>query len=615
MKQSLNQAKILRTRLLALFTFLGIALIFVALFLIDSINEKKQLTTHLENIQRSANQILYYDEVLTNSARLYIFDQQHKWSERYEYAAQALDKTLAFSATLDPQIKDAITATSKVNEELIEIELIAFQLADQGKQKQAQAMLFGSYYEDLKKQYEGFVKQVLQQVKTQTITRIDEQNKLREQILIVLFILLSFSLVALLFYLFKHFKYTDGVIEQLMNSLKEQLEESQRTTIELEKANQSKNLFLANMSHELRTPMNGIYGVLQLLLDRPLDENSLQLLTSAVKSAKMLSVIVDDILDSTKLEANKLELEQIDFDLFELTAHIEDIFHRECLHKDVKFSLQVDVQNHYRTGDPYRIKQILLNLLNNAVKFTQHGEVCFSVYQQPNSNNLIFNVRDTGIGMDSNELACLFNSFEQADLSTTRKYGGTGLGMFIVKGLVDKMQGTITVKSKKMAGTQITCVLPLIVAEKCDTALLPEQGQKELLQGLRILVAEDNRVNQMVIKKMLEHVGCYVHIVSDGVEAVAHNLHNIDIVLLDIHMPNMDGIKACQLIKQKQQTIPIIAVTASVLKGDIEHYKTIGFDDVVKKPIEKTELYDKLSRMLELNQQIDKLHKGENLSA
>ncbi|MEW6990538.1 ATP-binding protein [Colwelliaceae bacterium 6441] len=372
-----------------------------------------------------------------------------------------------------------------------------------------------------------------------------------------------------------------------------------------EKANEAKSSFLANMSHEIRTPMNGIYGTLQLLKNEPLSLEGRNFIEIAEYSCKSLLTIINDILDFSKIEAGKLEIELVNFSVEKITHNISSEMLPVVNDKKIDFSVVNNVNHDNWVGDPVRIGQILINLLSNAIKFTKQGKVSLLLSEcvtDENQEALLIEVIDTGIGMDDEGLNKLFTRFVQADESTVRKFGGTGLGMSIVHSLVNMMKGTITAKSEINKGTSISVILPLSRAIADNTK---KAGKGSIIEtpdfsNKYILIAEDNRVNQTIIKANLAPTKAKLKIVPNGKEAVQEALNERpDIILMDIQMPVMDGICACQQILKQIDSLPIIALTANVMSGDITKYREVGFVEYIAKPFEVDDLFEKIKKHIE----------------
>ncbi len=347
------------------------------------------------------------------------------------------------------------------------------------------------------------------------------------------------------------------------------------------------------MSHEIRTPMNGIYGSLQLLRNEQLSNNGVELVGNAISSTKKLLTIVNEILDFSKIEAGQLQIECCEFNLSTILKEIEYEFSTLAQEKSLTFDVVVaDDLPSYWLGDQVRIKQILVNLLFNAIKFTEQGSVELNVKLNHYLKGISFTITDTGIGMNEVALAKLFHHFTQADSSTTRKYGGTGLGMAISQNLTNLMDGEISVKSKEHVGTSFMVNLPMVKVDKLSVEQEINSAAEVInapdLQDKIILVAEDNRINQMVVKKMLELTKAKVYLAQNGIEAIKlYQQEQPDIILMDIQMPELDGVGACQNIRALGSKVPIIALTANVMKDEVSQYLSSGFNAHIAKPIDQ----------------------------
>ena len=358
----------------------------------------------------------------------------------------------------------------------------------------------------------------------------------------------------------------------------------------------AKEDFLSNMSHEIRTPMNGVYGTLQLLNQQKQSKEGQQLLDSALFSAKSLLTIVNDILDFSKIEAGKIQLDNAEFNLVRLAESVVSDFYPTAVDKGLNLSCIIPKKMPKTwLGDPVRIKQVLTNLVSNAVKFTEEGSVTLTLKQQ--KDGIHFVVSDTGIGMSPDALSRIFDRFEQADKTTTRKYGGTGLGMSITTSLVDMMGGEVVVDSIENEGSKFTVTLPITVCE--EKAVIPTTDKAydvtscPKIPGKKILVAEDNMVNMMIVSKMLKETEATIIKAGNGAEAIEMaQEHYPDLILMDIQMPVLDGINACEVIRKTDFDKPIISFTANALSHEVEKYLSGGFDGHLSKPIEIENLYD-----------------------
>ncbi|WP_286271300.1 CHASE domain-containing protein [Thalassotalea hakodatensis] len=387
-----------------------------------------------------------------------------------------------------------------------------------------------------------------------------------------------------------------GIAYDLTETLQHE-HELKEAKIKAEQASIAKSEFLANMSHELRTPLNGVYGTIQLLKEQDFDANNKKLISTAYHSTKSLITIINDILDFSKIEAGKLELENEVFKLPVLMEQLNSELSLLLQGKNINLSFDNQVQDECWLGDIVRIRQILINLISNAIKFTEKGSVSITASAEKH-NGVLFTIKDTGIGIDQQTLKRLFNRFEQADSSTTRRFGGTGLGFPISDKLVKLMKGSIDVESEINKGTTIAVALPLtaVTGDKSTTVTLdtlyPDMHDKT------ILIAEDNKINQLVISKMMKPTNANIVMANDGVDAI--NKFHIcapDFIFMDIQMPEMDGLTACKKIKAEAPEQPIIALTANALKSEQDLYRQY-FDGYLSKPLEKDKLIKELNRLL-----------------
>jgi PAS domain S-box-containing protein len=373
-------------------------------------------------------------------------------------------------------------------------------------------------------------------------------------------------------------------------------------------ANQAKSEFLANMSHEIRTPMNGVIGMTELMLDTPLTHMQREYAQTIRDSGAALLVIINDILDFSKVEAGKLELEHIPFDMHELVSDVAKVVSIPADGKGVAVSAHVDARlTDALQGDPGRLRQILVNLGGNAVKFTEAGQVSIDVQLMERREQQVVlrvAVRDTGIGIPQQRLAQLFKPFMQVDASTTRKFGGTGLGLSITRRLVELMGGEMGVESALGKGSIFWFTLRLLIAETqwhATTTLPPPQLNPRARRHL-ILVAEDNVVNQKVALATLSKLGYAAEVVGSGIDAVTQwRSGRFDLILMDCQMPQLDGYQATREIRRLEangQHIPILALTAHAMKGAETECADAGMDGHLTKPLDRKELHTTLTRFL-----------------
>jgi signal transduction histidine kinase/ActR/RegA family two-component response regulator len=374
-----------------------------------------------------------------------------------------------------------------------------------------------------------------------------------------------------------------------------------------ESAVRARELFLANMSHEIRTPMNAILGMSQLLAKTPLASDQDSYRQAITTSAEHLLVIINDILDLSKLEAGKMALEEVGFTPRHLLAEVEQTLHYKAVEKGLTLTTKVaDALPAVLIGDPYRIRQVLLNLAGNAIKFTETGCVtvtCDLVSTTADGHAAVeFRVADTGIGIEPEFVRSLFQEFSQEDSSVTRKYGGTGLGLSISRNLVQLMGCDVEAESVKGKGTVMRFVLTLPVGEAADLvpkdALPPNGRLLPDLRAKRVLLVEDNRFNRQIAKTFLDQAFVEVTEAENGAVAVElAQTQPFDLVLMDIQMPVMDGYAATALLRQQLGlAVPIVALTANAIKGEREKCLAAGMDDYLTKPFKEDELLRKVSR-------------------
>ena len=420
----------------------------------------------------------------------------------------------------------------------------------------------------------------------------------------------------------KGFKIENGVITQLLGiatdvtSHKEYEKEISLQKTNALRAASAKSEFLSNMSHEIRTPMNAIIGLTNILLDnKEFEGQNLENLNSIKYSAENLLIIINDILDLSKIESGKLNFESLNFSLHDKMDVFYKIMEFKASDKGLDFSVNIDEKiPKFLIGDPYRLNQILINVAGNAIKFTDTGSVSVDISCANHSNKngvLKFAIKDTGIGIPKNALKKIFESYSQAYTNTTRLFGGTGLGLTITKKLVEHQKGSISVKSELGVGSEFTIYLPFMLGKEIVKTTDESIKQNvDIVKGMHVLIAEDNKVNQLVLKLVLKGWGCKFDIANNGEEAVeSFSKNKYDIVLMDLQMPILNGYQATEGIREIEQNnnsknpIYIVALTADAFPETKQNVLIKGFNDFLAKPFNSEDLLLILSSVVENNKQ------------
>jgi signal transduction histidine kinase/ActR/RegA family two-component response regulator len=380
---------------------------------------------------------------------------------------------------------------------------------------------------------------------------------------------------------------------------------------ESENANRAKSVFLSNMSHELRTPLNGIIGATNLLMYEPASASQKKYYEILQHTSDHMLNLINQILDFSKINESKINLDRNTFNLLHVVTKLCRVLQAQNTHEDIQFNFDIDDRlNRDVISDDLRLKQILLNLLSNAFKFTKAGTINLTaklLHEANNNLHIRFTVSDTGIGIAQDKLSNIFESFEQADNTTTRNFGGTGLGLSISKQLVSLFGSTLKVESELNKGSVFTFDIITELSKAIEINVDAGNVKKDL-KGLKMLVAEDNQVNMMVLLTFLKKWNADYTEVSNGAQALEkYNANNYDIILMDLEMPIMDGYTAISEIRKKDKTTPVIAFTAALYDGMAEDLKSKGFTGYIHKPFNPKDLYEKVIHFSKMNvaQEVD----------
>jgi signal transduction histidine kinase/CheY-like chemotaxis protein len=559
-------------------------------------------------IERVCGEIMLLDEVLTMSARMCAATGDPAWEERYLAHVSQLDRAIARARALAPDAEQDAGSlqTQEANAALVELELRAFELVRAGEQQAAFDLLAGEEYERYKEIYSAGQSRYLEAMHRRVWSKLAHEGaraRRDDLLLLVSLPLLALQWAMVARSLRVHIRLRRKVEERLT----EHAEALEQSNLEVRHADRAKSDFLARMSHEIRTPMNGVLGAAELLADSEVDAEQLELVGVVRSSGLHLLSIIDDILDISKIEAGRLEIVLQPCDPGGLLYDVARMLGPRAGEKGITLGVEVAgaVPGNVLL-DGLRVRQILMNLAGNALKFTERGGVRLELEvldtSTPERCLLCFRVRDTGVGIPPEQLERIFEGFVQADASIARRFGGTGLGLTISRELATLMGGTISVQSELGRGTEFRVTLPADTAPGAAPASSVSQPAGAGRLTGRILVVEDNAVNQLVIRRRLERLGLQVEVAPNGRECLrALDAGHFDFVFMDCHMPEMDGFQATRAIRAREAggaRLPIVALTASAFPGDVEACRLADMDDFVSKPFTDARLREVLGRWL-----------------
>jgi signal transduction histidine kinase/CheY-like chemotaxis protein len=393
----------------------------------------------------------------------------------------------------------------------------------------------------------------------------------------------------------------------LKRTLKASLTTLENSVVEEKKASEYKSSFVANISHEIRTPLTGIIGMVHILKGTHLSKDQAEMLETLDFSANHLRELINMVLDYSKIEAGKMELESIPFDLQGDITKMVKLFDYKILEKGLQLNVEYTGNNaSYVIGDPLRLQQVLMNLLNNAIKFTSVGKINLRISPiatTADSQLLRFEVEDSGIGIDVHEIDKLFVAFNQANKTISRNFGGTGLGLTISNQLIKLMGGQLNVKSVKHQGSVFSFELQFKTGEPIKTRKKDQERSMDFFEPMNILLAEDNFINQKVVARMLQKYNATITFANNGLEAVElYQNNNYDLIFMDIQMPEMDGFEATAVITQSERYLynnpPIVAFSANAYSTDRKKAEEAGMDDFLSKPIKPDDLYGIMAKYM-----------------
>lgn len=611
---------------LGLILFLGVGII-MSLSLVHTQEVQKRLAelTLAEKLTVLAEEIVWLDEVLTQSTRNYIFTADPYWKKRYEKYGTRLDSHIIEAKKLsrDSFEKDLFKKQDKANNALVKAEVKIHQLVEEGNIKAAKEMITSKDYDHWKviysetiSSFQSYSKKRLVDLNKKTSLEIESfiKKTLFSLFMISLFYFalslrvfqsLYLSLLSLKRGVDKikngDFSYrvklkTNDEIQQISDSFNHMATHIENLIKDVKNANKAKDIFLANMSHEIRTPLNGMIGVLEFLEDDNLTDAQKEKISTVKSSGELLLEVVSEILDYIKLGQEAIELERIDFDFKEFCIDSVNLMNARASEKNIKIELQ-GAEGILIKGDMVKLRKILNNLLSNAIKFTENGDikVWFEAIDEGERYHITLNVKDSGIGIPAEAIKKIFEPFRQADISTTRHFGGTGLGLSISLKLAQIIGGELTCESTVGEGScfRFKASFPKgkLVTIVQNNDMLPKD-----FPNMTVLLVEDNLINQKVISMMFKQLKIEFDLVQNGLEAIekveekGSKFYNL--ILMDLQMPVMDGLEAMNKLKSifGTELSPVVALTANTFDEDRKNCLDAGMMDFLPKPIKKQNL-------------------------